>query len=324
MASASGARKTAPGATSTVDHFTRSALSSNDSPPPLPTSHSFLLPRSLITMTHRRRRLSILLLAFAACTRTRPAAAPPAGAQQERAPELRDLDLSSWDCLQREGGNAATEIDATRNLMKNRPWRAVTERVPDWSFEQFVDSARAFDAAIGGVKARRELTSAQAQTLAGIERRLVSVTAWIVMAYPTGRESTNCGSTEFIDWHIELVARPFDHRPAPGDPTAIITEITPRTERPLYRAGVRMQKLASIIRLCGPPNITAVTTGSPPHRVRVTGYLLWDDQHNGPNDIGPTVLTGGGSQYHNPWRISPWEIHPVLKIEDLGTRVPGG
>jgi hypothetical protein len=67
------------------------------------------------------------------------------------------------------------------------------------------------------------------------------------------------------------------------------------------------------------PNIVAHPTGTAPHKVRVTGCLLWDDQHNEPDkDIGATVARGGNGDYHHPWRATAWEIHPILKIEDLG------
>jgi hypothetical protein len=49
----------------------------------------------------------------------------------------------------------------------------------------------------------------------------------------------------------------------------------------------------------------------------VTGYLLWDDEHNGVADVGTTIRTIGANKYHHPWRSTPWEIHPVLKIEAL-------
>ena len=55
------------------------------------------------------------------------------------------------------------------------------------------------------------------------------------------------------------------------------------------------------------------------HKVRVTGYLMWDDEHGGTNDVGTTVQRFSPKGWHNPWRSTAWEIHPVLKVEDLGT-----
>jgi hypothetical protein len=51
----------------------------------------------------------------------------------------------------------------------------------------------------------------------------------------------------------------------------------------------------------------------------VTGFLLWDDEHNKRDaDIGSTIGWFSSEGYHHPWRRTAWEIHPVLKVEDLG------
>jgi hypothetical protein len=239
------------------------------------------------------------------------------GTRQSSAPELRDVDLSRWACAQREAGNASGAIDVARNRAKNRPWREPPTDLPVWTIDRFATEARRMDAVLGGQRTRSRLSRVQAESLASFERRIASVTGWIVLAYRTGAESTNCNSRELVDWHVELFPRPSDHPPRPGDPTGLITEITPRTEGPLYRAGIRIQRLASFIRFGNNPRLRTVPTGAPARQVRITGYLFWDDQHNGGTDIGPTVRSGGGSVYHNPWRISAWEIHPVLRIEEI-------
>jgi hypothetical protein len=234
-------------------------------------------------------------------------------------PDLRDLSLTNWDCLNKPEGAAHDAAHVSRNRMKNRDWIAVTAtNIPQWDYAQFVEHAHAFDAELGATF-RSSLTHEAAARLASIESRVVSVTGWMVLTYPGPPESCNCNSAEYHDWHIELLPRPLDHAPTIGDPTAIICEVTPRTEAPLYRAGVRLQKLAEFMNLGRPPNIVARPTGSPPHKVRITGYLMWDDQHNVAGaDIGPTIERGGRGEYHHPWRVTAWEIHPILKIEDLG------
>jgi hypothetical protein len=146
------------------------------------------------------------------------------------------------------------------------------------------------------------------------------------VTYPGPPESCNCGSTNFHDWHVELTATPLDHAPHVGDPTPIICEVTPRVESHLYQSGVRLQALAEFIRLGKEPEIKDLATGSKPHKVRVTGYLFWDDYHNHEDEdnqrhveIGPTIRGGGNGRLYYPWRQTAWEIHPILKIEDLGT-----
>jgi len=56
-------------------------------------------------------------------------------------------------------------------------------------------------------------------------------------------------------------------------------------------------------------------TGHKAQKIRVTGYLLWDDDHNGSADVGSTIQYIGSNGFHHPWRSTAWEIHPVPKIE---------
>jgi hypothetical protein len=105
---------------------------------------------------------------------------------------------------------------------------------------------------------------------------------------------------------------PSDHPPSVGDPTAIICEITPRTERTIFRDGVRIQALAGFFRL---QDASYHATGHKAQKVRVTGYLLWDDDHDGNADVGSTIQWFSKNGLHHPWRSTAWEIHPVMKIE---------
>jgi len=58
-------------------------------------------------------------------------------------------------------------------------------------------------------------------------------------------------------------------------------------------------------------------TGHEAQKVRITGYLLWDDKHNGSADAGSTIQWIGSNGFHHPWRSTAWEIHPIMKIEPL-------
>ena len=237
-------------------------------------------------------------------------------------PDLRDLSLTNWNCLTQREGTPKNPAGASRNRMKNRDWIAVTDQqhIPQWDYAQFVEHARAFDAEVSATH-RSNLTAEAQSKLAGIETQIVSVTGWMVLTYLGPPESCNCNSAEFHDWHIELVPKPLDHSPKIGDPTAIISEVTPRTEAALYKAGIRLQELAAFMKLGKPPDVETNPTGSAPHKVRITGYLMWDDEHNQPGkDVGPMIERGGGGEYHHPGRATAWEIHPILKIEDLGTK----
>jgi hypothetical protein len=176
----------------------------------------------------------------------------------------------------------------------------------------FLRHVAAFDAETKG-RRRKDLSPEQKRRLEILEAPLVSLTAYLVLAYPGPTETTNCSSLDFHDWHLELFDEPVDHPPQPGDPTPIICEITPRTQNAIYRDGIRIQELAGFFRH---PDVTYESTGHKAQKVRLTGYLLWDDEHNdNTKDVGATIHSIARNRYHNPWRATAWEIHPVLKIE---------
>src|SRR5262249_46826344 len=129
-------------------------------------------------------------------------------------------------------------------------------------------------------KHRRDLTPEQKEKVGGFEKQIVSLTGWLVLAYQGVPESTNGRSKDFLDWHLELSAAPADHPAQIGDPTPIICEITPRTENLLYHNGVRIHNLAAFLRR---PDNSFAPTESKPHKIRVTGFLMWDDEHNKAN-----------------------------------------
>jgi hypothetical protein len=84
------------------------------------------------------------------------------------------------------------------------------------------------------------------------------------------------------------------------------------SEQRIYRDGARIQSLAGFFRL---QDVSYHATGHPPRKVRVTGYLLWDDDHNGSADVGSTIQYFSKNGFHHPWRSTAWEIHPVMKME---------
>ena len=232
-------------------------------------------------------------------------------------PDLKDLDLNKWDCLSKLEGVAKTQDGKERNQQKNRSAIELTRlNVPSLDTAAFLARAADYDRQIEK-KHRREMNPSQKEKVTELEKQIVSVTGWLVLAYQGVPETTNCKSQEFLDWHLELAPEPADHPAQVGDPTPIICEITPRTQALLYRSGARIQKLAAFLRL---PDLSFTATGSKPHKIRVTGFLMWDDEHNkADSDVGSTIGWFGKEGYHHPWRSSGWEIHPVLKIEDLGT-----
>jgi hypothetical protein len=232
-------------------------------------------------------------------------------------PELRDLDLSGWDCLSKLEGIAKTQDGKERNQQKNRtPIELTGVNIPSFDTTAFRARVADYDRQIEK-KHRRDIDPSQKEKIAELEKQIVSVTGWLVLAYQGVPETTNCKSRDFLDWHLELSPEPADHPAQVGDPTPIICEITPRTQALLFRSGIRIQKLAAFLRL---PDLSFTATGSKPHKIRVTGFLMWDDEHNkADTDVGSFIGWFSKEGYHHPWRATGWEIHPALKIEDLGT-----
>ena len=265
-------------------------------------------------------RVTVLLLALVAASlfwSATFAARPRPVISEDR--ELKEIDLGVWDCRDKASGTAKTDDGIERNQLKNRSVIDLTKlKAPSVETDGFLQMVAAFDAKTKGMR-RKELTPALESELAALEKQIVSFTGYLVIAYAGPPETTNCGSSDFHDWHLELFEQPLDHAPEIGDPTPIICEITPRTQNAIFRAGTRIQALASFIRA---PDMTIEPTDHPARRVRITGYLLWDDEHNGAADIGDTIQKKAANGFHQPWRSTAWEIHPAIKIEALDPTTP--
>lgn len=229
--------------------------------------------------------------------------------------ELKELDLTGWNCANRAEGSGRSPDTVERNRLKNRFAPDLSGlSVKSFDMAGLLKHVADFDAETKG-KRRKDLTPEEKRRLEILEAPLVSLTAYLVLAYAGPPETSNCSSVDFHDWHLEMFAEPPEHPPQPGDPTPIIAEITPRTQNAIYRDGIRIQEMAAYFRR---PDVTYESTGHKAQKVRVTGYLLWDDEHNDDTkDVGVTIRSIARNRYHNPWRATAWEIHPVIKIERL-------
>ena len=238
-----------------------------------------------------------------------------AGQQISEDRDLKEVDLTGWNCANRPEGSGHSPETAERNRLKNRfAANLSTLNVKSFDVAGFLKHVAEFDADTQG-KRRRDLSPDQKRRLEILEAPVVSLTAYLVLAYAGPPETTNCSSVDFHDWHLEMFDEPPDHPPQPGDPTPVIAEITPRTQNAIFRDGIRIQELAAFFRH---PDVTYESTGHKAQNVRVTGYLLWDDEHNdNTKDVGATIRSIGRNRYHNPWRATAWEIHPIIKIERL-------
>jgi len=261
-----------------------------------------------------RRTLALLWLILAVC-------AMPAKAQRRISDDrdLKEIDLTGWDCLHKMEGSANNPDSAERNRGKNRSAIDLSRlTVPNLDTAGFLKLVAGFDLQTKG-KRRKDLSPPQRTQLDALEKQVVSLTGYLVLAYAGPPESTNCGSVDFHDWHLEIFEQPLDHPPQIGDPTPIICETTPRTQSALYRDNIRLVNLAAFMRR---PDMEHEPTGHKAQKIRLTGYLLWDDDHNGTADIGTRIASVSKNKYHHPWRSTAWEIHPVIKIEPLEGPAP--
>ena len=229
--------------------------------------------------------------------------------------DIRDIDVSAWPCLNSPSGAAKTQDGIERNAMKNRaPVELAGKKVEPLDTAAFLKKVAAYDSQLRAQR-RSELDESNKRLLEGFQNQLVSLTGYLVLAYPGPPESCNCGDRNFHDWHLELFEKSADHAPEVGDPTPIICEISPRTEQLVYRSGVRLLSLAGFIK----EGKGYKSTGHPPQLVKVTGFLMWDDEHNGTADVGTNVqYFTPKNGFHHPWRSTAWEIHPLISIEAVG------
>jgi hypothetical protein len=192
--------------------------------------------------------MSRIKAAAALCLATATVLASPAPIGTEDT-DLRDLDVTGWDCANQLEGTAQSQDAKERNRMKNRwaPGDLSAFTVDSLDTAAFLKKVGEYDSHLQS-KRRGELTEAQKNELDKYENQIVSLTGWLVLAYAGPPETTNCGSPIFHDWHLEIFENPSDHPPQIGDPTPIICEVTPRTEQRLYRDGMRIQSLAGFFR----------------------------------------------------------------------------
>jgi hypothetical protein len=168
--------------------------------------------------------------------------------------------------------------DPLLNLQKNRT--ALPEKFEQYSIPQIIaiPSQRLEEM---GEKQRRNWSDEANKYAAKWENKGVMVEGYLIDAKRMGRESANGQSDVHRDMHLWLVFE--KHHPKSE---SIVVEITPRVaaNHPNWI----------------PKNISKLARNK--HKVRITGWLLWDSEHT--EEVGKS-------------RATLWEIHPITKIEIL-------
>lgn len=130
--------------------------------------------------------------------------------------------------------------------------------------------------------------------------RAATIEGWVVSVRMGSVESCNCDATtpELRDTHIALAPDP--DTPENGQ---VVVEVTPRWRDRMAHAGADWAT-------------TALRRTLYRHRVRVTGWLLFDRSH---------LEQSENMRPGNPrnWRGTAWEIHPITAIEVLSPRWRG-
>jgi hypothetical protein len=131
---------------------------------------------------------------------------------------------------------------------------------------------------------RTRWTAQQRGTAAKWESQAVMVEGYLIhVPELEGQETCNCGSGQYRDHHMWLAQNPTDQRSR-----AMVVEISPRAwpTHPGWNNAVSTLK----------PVVDAR------EKVRVTGWLTWDQEHN--EQVGST-------------RRTLWEVHPIHQIQVL-------
>lgn len=118
-----------------------------------------------------------------------------------------------------------------------------------------------------------------------------------------GIETVNCGANDPADrdTHIELTLDPMND----DERKHVIVEVTPRVRDEMQRQGKNWSTKALRSQLLG-------------RWVRVTGWLLFDAEHEGQS------LNTAGPRARKIWRATAWEIHPITAIEVLPGKPKAG
>jgi hypothetical protein len=106
------------------------------------------------------------------------------------------------------------------------------------------------------------------------------VEGYLLKLVPEAKEACNCSSTQYVDHHLWLAASPTASRTS-----AMVVEVSPRTW-PSHPSWSRNDTFQAVI--------------DAKSKVRVAGWLTWDQEHK--EQLGKT-------------RRTLWEVHPIHSIQ---------
>jgi hypothetical protein len=128
---------------------------------------------------------------------------------------------------------------------------------------------------------RSKWTSQQQDLAARWERQAVMVEGYLVFnAVKEGQEACNCGSTKYVDHHLWLASTPSASRAK-----AMVVEVSP-WEWAYHQGWNKAETFRRLVRA--------------KERVRVIGWLTWDQEH---------------AVHLGKYRRTLWEVHPIHQIQ---------
>jgi hypothetical protein len=148
-------------------------------------------------------------------------------------------------------------------------------------------------AAAEGKRDRDRWTPDERKEVRRFEATGISVVGYVANVKKLGKEACNCGSTEHVDHHVWLVAKPKQKQSQ-----GMVVEISPRLieKHPHDASFVVHPDWPALLR-------KAKRNGD---LVRISGWRTWDQEH--PEQLKPAKNRGAT-------RATLWEIHPIHKIE---------
>ncbi len=196
---------------------------------------------------------------------------PPVAAEHRGSPHPVPVARSFHRCPQQGRGG-----DPRLNLLKNRVEEPA--RYESWTLGQLLD----LPLPKGVGRKRADWPPEAAEVISQYEGAPIRIVGFLIRQKKQGPESTNCGSTTFVDYHFWVTAKRGQLQAQ-----SAVAEPTPRTmaNHPNWRGFLRTNK--------------RYEEGEEP-RVRIAGWLLFDQEH--PEQLGEH-------------RGTLWEIHPVTNID---------
>ncbi|MCI0612514.1 SH3 domain-containing protein, partial [bacterium] len=139
-------------------------------------------------------------------------------------------------------------------------------------------------------------TDPRATYLQSLESQPVVVEAFLAMVKKAAKESTNCYSTSRKDLHMELIGTDQE------DPKTMRNEIFVTEVSPWFSEANSSWTSTNLGQFASYRNGYSGNLQRVPAKVRIYGWLFYDDPHSSDGAVGS-------------WRGTAWELHPITRIE---------